>query len=169
MNKISLSIAIPIYSDTLKYYKNETNIGALKNITQLPKLASKQYIWFFGDDYINKTGIHKICESILKSAHKSFGAIITSANTSDDVSKKPINIIAYEKFTDQVFEFDNIEQMSIYNKNNNCCSILHPSFISVLILNRNMALKEINSVNLNNLYPHLYLFFNIAKKTKSYL
>ncbi len=157
---------LPKYADILKYHKNEANIGMSANFNKAIELASQEYVWLFGDDYINEGGIRKICESILKSKHKSFGAIITSANTSDDISKKPINIVGYQKFTNQIFEFDNIEQMSVYNKNNNCCSILQPSFISVLILNRNMALKEIDSANLNNLYTHLYYFFNIAAKNK---
>lgn len=34
----------------LKYYRNETNIGATRNLEKLLDLASSEYIWWFGDD-----------------------------------------------------------------------------------------------------------------------
>ncbi len=34
----------------IRYFRNEENIGALKNFMKLPEYAQGEYIWFLSDD-----------------------------------------------------------------------------------------------------------------------
>lgn len=56
----------------IKYHKNAENIGAIKNIFNLPSLASWEYVWFLSDDdMLNDIGIMEILH-VIKENHPWF-------------------------------------------------------------------------------------------------
>lgn len=49
----------------IKYFRNNENIGAIKNILNLPNLTNWEYIWFLSDDdMLSNIGIKNIIETI---------------------------------------------------------------------------------------------------------
>jgi glycosyltransferase involved in cell wall biosynthesis len=157
---------LPKYPNIIKYYRNETNIGMSKNFNRAVELSNNDYVWFFGDDYLHPDSLRVVVSKILKKKNPSL--IFLCANSSCDISKKPIKIIAEEKVSNKDFLFDNIYDLSKFSKYNNkdnyYISVLNPLFISIVIFKKNDWVYNYTDDDSKSIFPHLYPIFRIGKK-----
>ena len=74
----------------LQYYRNETNIGAERNILKLLQYASGDYVILMTDDaFLNQNGISEILRIIQD--HPDVGVILSAKNLIDDKSNEPFS------------------------------------------------------------------------------
>lgn len=155
---------LPKYEGILKYFKNEENIGMSRNFNRVAEYSTKEYVWLFGDDLICEKSIKTTCMDIL-SKNKKFGAILLNCHSSNDITEYPLRIAVESKYSNEIFEFNNISDMSrkIKKTEDFNGSVLQPAFISLLIISRQLWQKYYQSTDANSIFPHLYPYFRITK------
>lgn len=94
--------------DHLKYYRNEKNIGATKNLEKLINLAVSKYVWWFGDDdWMEEENLVKAL-NLLKA--KNLGLLLLDRCVIFETGKEVNSLFSY--YTDRSMELDTHQLLS---------------------------------------------------------
>lgn len=112
----------------IKYFKNETNIGADRNIDLVVKRSSGRYVWLLGDDdEISPGGIKKIMNIILNNSE--LAAIFVNYGLYDRVTNACLQAKTL-KLKDDILLFNADEFLNIAG--------IYPNFMSSIVVSRSL-------------------------------
>ena len=152
------------YPKIIKYYKNKTNIGGRYNIKKVFELATKDYIWLFGDDVMLKGAIksfYKIIQFCLKQKKNLPSIILTDYvhTGKTEISLKEVAKQENQALPAQYFIYDNFYHIKKVRN----FSLLKQTFLGMMIFKREELLKILYKIDFENHYPHFMAYLELAK------
>lgn len=138
------------YPETLKYHKNEKNIGMQRNFNRVFEVATKEYVWLLGDDKLCPDSIKYLLSVFHNSSLKPM-VLMAKVKMVSNISKDDGIALYTPAVSGQNFFCQDVYDLVILKKQS--CLIL--SSISATIINRAEWLSYSDLVDYDdNLYPH---------------
>ena len=144
--------------DSIKYFKNESNLGFDRNIDNIINLASTDYVWFVGDDdELEKGAVAKVLDTLKN--HKKLKSICINYSNYYRIKEKYTSRKVIGGDHDILFEHPNdfLSKLGY-----------HPNFVSSLIINKSNYQSDLYKKYYDTDWFHYFVLYDIIKEGKSY-